>query len=57
MGKIDPKGWNRQDFVRFYAQTWHCPMVPVVEDKHPQILQNRIREQEPNGMDSYGCGC
>jgi RecA-family ATPase len=38
MERIDTTGWRRMQFIRFYQEVWHCPVIPmkeVTEDGEP----------------------
>lgn len=29
MKQVDVTGWSKMDFIRFYSETWSCPVIPM----------------------------
>lgn len=50
MKLIDPTGWSRADFIRFYTEVWHTPVIPILPNKKAAVkwsdFQNRMPTKE-----------
>lgn len=48
---IDPIGWTRQDFIKFYSKVWGCPCIPIANTKKPMVKWAQYQSEMPTRHD------